>query len=370
MRKRLTVFLVVIQSILLLSHWFVYETWRAFQAAPDPPGISGLAIVFVILAVSFPAATLLAWRYSNVIARVYYKAAAVWLGSFSFLLLAAVSSWIFYGFVRLSGSHCDRQTIALVLFGVAILAGLYGVVNSAMLRVKQVTVRLPNLPAAWRGRLAALVTDMHLGHVRGEGFTKRIVKLIGGYRPDIVLIGGDMYDGTAADVGKLAEPLRDISAPLGTYFVEGNHEEFTDHNKYLEAVQKAGVRVLNNEKVELEGLQLVGVHYRDAAEPERFRGILRRADLDASRASLLLTHAPNQLGIAVEEKIGLQLSGHTHGGQFFPYTWITSRIYGRFVYGLNRLGDMLVYTSCGSGTWGPPMRVGTRPEIVLIRFES
>jgi uncharacterized protein len=370
MRKRLPVFLAVVQSILFASHWFVYKTWMAFRAAPDPQGLSALAIAFAILAVTFPAASLLAWRYSNVFARVYYKAAAVWLGFFSFLVLAAIASWILFGVVQLSGSHWDRQSIALSLFGLATIASVYGLVNSAMVRVKRLTVNLPNLPAAWQGRVAALVTDMHLGHVRGGPFAKRIVRMLGRYRPDIVMIGGDLYDGTAADARKLAEPLGDLSIPWGIYFITGNHEEFSDSTKYLDAVQKSGVRVLNNEKVDVDGLQIVGVHYRDAAQPERLRGILRRAELDANRASILLTHAPNQLWIAAEEKIGLQLSGHTHGGQFFPFTWITSRIYGRFVYGLQRLENMLVYTSCGAGTWGPPMRVGTRPEIVLIRLET
>ena len=267
------------------------------------------------------------------------------------------SVWI----LLLFGSRWDRRWVWVALFSVAVLINLYGVINAAVVRVKRVTVHLPNWPDHWRGLVAALGRDMHVGPVRGD-ITKRIVKMLGRCQPDVVLIGGDMYDGTAADIGKLAEPFKDISAPMGTYFVEGNHEEFSDHTKYLDAVQKSGVRVLNNEKVDADGLQIVGVHYRDANDPERLRGILRRADLDADRASILLTHAPNQLWIAAEEKVGLQLSGHTHGGpEFFPFTWITSRIYGRFVYGLQRLEDMFVYTSCGVGTWGLPMRVGTRP---------
>jgi hypothetical protein len=102
---------------------------------------------------------------------------------------------------------------------------------------------------------------------------------------------------------------------------------------------------------------------------EQYRAILRGANLDPNGASILLTHAPHHLPVAAEEKIGLQLSGHTHARQFFPFTWITKRIYGQFVYGLKRLGNLLVYTSCGVGTWGPPMRLGTSPEVVLIGFE-
>jgi len=127
--------------------------------------------------------------------------------------------------------------------------------------------------------------------------------------------------------------------------------------------------VLENKKIILDGLQIVGVHYRDSANEERFRSILRQVALDPKVASVLLVHNPNRLPAAAEAGISLQLSGHTHRGQFFPFTAIVSRVYGKYAYGLNRFGDLLVYTSCGAGTWGPPMRLGSNPEIVLIQFE-
>ena len=184
-----------------------------------------------------------------------------------------------------------------------------------------------------------------------------------------MFIAGDWYDGTAADVRRLAEPWRWLAAPLGAYFAAGNHEEFSDHTKYLGAMKESGVRVLNNEKVTVDGLQVVDVHHGDSTDPRRLRPILQHAALDRDQPSILLTHAPDSLRVAEEEGVSLQLSGHTHGGQFFPWTWVASRVYGEFVYGLKRLGNLLVYTSSGAGTWGPPLRVGTRPEIVLIQFE-
>lgn len=369
MRSRIAVFVVVIQSILLLAHWFLYETWTAFWGTPDPSGISPLQVALGLLSVSFVIASLLAWRSSHGLVRVFYTISAVWLGALSFLFLAACSCWALYAGARLLGLDPDRRTLAAVLLGLALLASLYGVVNAAWTRVKRVTVKLPNLPEAWRGRVAALVSDTHLGHVHGAGFVRRIVAMLTRLRPDIVFIGGDMYDGTAAKVNELAAPWSKLAAPWGAYFVTGNHEEFSDHTKYLDAVQHSGVRILNNEKVTVDGLQIVGVHYRDSTNDDRLRTVLRRAAVDRGQASILLTHAPDRLSIAEEEGISLQLSGHTHGGQFFPFTWITSRLYGKFVYGLQRLGNLLVYTSYGAGTWGPPLRVGTTPEIVLLQFE-
>ena len=125
-----------------------------------------------------------------------------------------------------------------------------------------------------------------------------------------------MYDGTVARVRELAQPWAELAAPLGAFFVLGNHEEFTDSSKYLNAVEHSGVRS-NNEKVTVDGLQIVGVHYRDSTNDDHFRSVLQRADVDRDRASILLTHAPDRLQIAEEEGFSLQLSGHTHGGQFF-----------------------------------------------------
>lgn len=369
MRSRIVVFIAVIQSVLFLVHWFLYKTWTVFWGAPDPSRISGLQITLALLSVSFVLTSLVAWRSSHVLVRVLYTISAVWLGTLSFCFMAACWCWAIYGGARLFGVYPDRRELVVALFALALLASLYGVINAAWTRVRRVNVKLENLPESWRGRVAALVTDTHLGHVRGSGFMGRIVTTLARLRPDIVFIAGDMYDGTVARVRELAHPWARLAAPLGAFFVLGNHEEFTDSTKYLDAVERSGVRVLNNEKVTVDGMQIVGVHYRDSTNDDRFRSVLRQADVDRDRASILLTHAPDRLKIAEEEGFSLQLSGHTHGGQFFPFTWITSRIYGKFVYGLQRLGNLIVYVSYGAGTWGPPLRLGTTPEIVLIQFD-
>ncbi len=369
MRSRIVVFIAIIQTVLFLAHWFLYETWGFFWGVPAASKPSPIAIALALLSISFVLASLLAWRSSHFVVRVLYTLSAAWLGTLSFCFLAAIFCWTSYGGARVLGLHPDRQELVVVFFGLALLASLYGMVNAAWTRVRRVSVKLPNLPASWRGRVAALVTDTHLGHVRGSRFMLRIVTTLTRLRPDIVFIAGDMYDGTVARVRELAQPWARLAAPLGAFFVLGNHEQFSDSAKYLDAVEHSGVRVLNNEKVTVDGLQIVGVHYSDSTNDEHFRSVLRQAQVDRDRASILLTHAPDRLQIAEEEGFSLQLSGHTHGGQFFPFTWITSRIYGKFVYGLQRLGNLIVYVSYGAGTWGPPLRLGTTPEIVLIQFD-
>ena len=230
-------------------------------------------------------------------------------------------------------------------------------------------MRLANLPLAWRGRKVALISDVHLGHVRNGSFLRRMVAKILSEDPDAIFIAGDLYDGTAIDAQRAAEPLNKLTAPHGVYFVAGNHEQFGDDSKYLGAITAAGVRVLSNEKVEADGLQIVGVPYRNATQDTHLASVLEGVRLDRGRASILLTHAPDRPAIAEAAGISLQLSGHTHLGQFVPWSWMARRIYGQFVYGLSQIGKMQVFTSSGAGTWGPPLRLGSNPEIVMLELE-
>lgn len=405
MRLRLIVFISIIQSILFLGHLFLYVTGDRFS--PGFAASNSAKAVLAVLSISFVTASLLGWYFRNPIIRIYYILAAVWLGLSSYLLCAAVLCWLVLGFSRLAGIGWLPEHIADVLFGAAVLVAIYGIANAAWLRVSHVTIQLPNLPRQWRGRTAALVSDTHLGHIRNGRFIRRLMRKLSALQPDVVFLAGDVYDGTAADFEKLAEPWQHFLAQasrqlqmqtaetrrlranqgspprtemggstalleddpfLGVYYIPGNHEEFYSHAEYLPPMLRAGVRALNNEKVELDGLQLIGIHYRDAIDAESYRQALRQLDIDRSRASVLLLHAPVRLAIAAEEGVSLQLSGHTHGGQFFPYTWIAKRVWGKFIHGLQRAGNLQVFVSYGAGTWGPPMRVGTRPEIVLIEF--
>ncbi|HKT47236.1 MAG TPA: metallophosphoesterase [Candidatus Acidoferrales bacterium] len=366
---RFVVFVAILQAILFLAHFFLYETWVSSVTSDSRPGY-WLPLLLAFLSISFVAASLLAFRYDNFLVRALYRVASVWLGLLSFLFFAASLFWILRGIAWAANIRVNAHDLVAILFAVAAMIGIYGVCNAALTRVRRITVRLRNLPDPWRGRRIVLVSDMHLGHVYNGRFTRRIVQMVMRQNPDSVFIAGDLYDGTIIDAEKAAAPLRELHAPLGTYFVAGNHEQFGDDSRYLQAVSRTGVRVLRNEKVDLDGLQVIGVPYRDATHDAHLRSVLQRAGVDRGRASILLTHAPDRPGIAAEAGISLQLSGHTHLGQFVPWTWFAKRMYRQYVYGLHRWGQMQIYTSSGAGTWGPPLRVGSQPEIVVFQLEA
>jgi len=368
MRKRLAIFIAIVEIVILLTHFLLYETWTFSPTGATPTG-PWIKIVLGVLSVSFVAASLLAYRYTNALLRAFYRVAAVWLGLLSFLVLAMISAWAIFAVSRVAGLPVNFHRTVEWLFSAAIGTGIFGVINASWTRITRITVQLANLPAAWRGRRAALISDLHLGHVRNGSFLRRMVAKILREKPDAVFIAGDLYDGTAIDAAHAAQPLNRLRAPHGVYFVAGNHEQFADDSKYLHAIEAAGVRVLTKEKVEADGLQIIGVSYRNATQDGHLASALHEIRFDRDRASILLTHAPDYPEVAEAAGVSLQLSGHTHLGQFLPWSWIARRIYRQFVYGLSQIGKMQVFTSSGAGTWGPPLRLGSNPKIVVLEFE-
>jgi predicted MPP superfamily phosphohydrolase len=368
-RRSLIGFVTVIQSVLFLTHFFLYKTWTFGRAPIAQYERLWLSVILGVLSVSFVAASLLAFSRTNTPVRVLYRASAVWMGLLSFLFLAAVLAWGVFGAAALAGVRLPFHLLVQILFAGAFIVGFFGLFNAHWTRITRIRVRLENMPDTWRGRKAALLTDVHLGHVRNGSFLRRLIAKILREEPDLIFIAGDLFDGTAIDAAQAAKPLSELTAPHGVYFVAGNHEQFGDDSKYLNAISAAGVRVLHNERVNVDGLQVVGVPYRNATSQGDLATALRSVPVDRDRASILLTHAPDHPEVAEAAGFSLQLSGHTHVGQFIPWSWMARRMYRQFVYGLSRIGKMQVFTSSGAGTWGPPLRVGSNPEIVVLEFD-
>jgi predicted MPP superfamily phosphohydrolase len=305
--------------------------------------------------------------------RIFYKAAALWIGLANFLFVGAVIAWLvdllLRFFVPAATRIADRPYIAGTLLVAAITTAVYGLVNARIIRLRRVTVKLSGLPESWRGRQALLVSDLHLGHVNGLAFARRIAGKVRGLNPAIVFLPGDMFDGGKVDPLEVAAPLLELKPPLGMYFVGGNHEEFGGAAHFEDALRAGGIRVLHNECAVVDGVRIVGVAYGHSTYPLQMRTFLEGLRLKEGPPSILLNHVPSQLTLAEHAGVSLQLSGHTHGGgQLFPFNFITRRAFGKFTYGLQTFGEMQVYTSSGAGTWGPPMRVGTHSEIVLLTF--
>ncbi|NJP98320.1 metallophosphoesterase, partial [Nonomuraea sp. FMUSA5-5] len=240
--------------------------------------------------------------------------------------------------------------------------------------IERVRVALPKLDPRLHGLRFAVVSDIHLGPLTGIGHTERIVRMINGLEADVVAIVGDLVDGTVAQLGALARPLKSLESRYGAYFVTGNHEYFTAEGpgEWIEELKELGVRSLRNERVEIghQGavLDLAGVNDVGGAAsgdgPDFGKALGGR---DTGRSTVLLAHQPIQVDEAARHGVDLQLSGHTHGGQIAPFNLVVG-LQQPVVSGLARVGGTQVYVTRGAGFWGPPVRVGAPPEITLLEL--
>ncbi|HVN26649.1 MAG TPA: metallophosphoesterase [Candidatus Paceibacterota bacterium] len=358
------IILIVMQALLVLVHV------ATFEAAAAAFGFaSGTAkAVLVAWSFSFVASSVLARFSRNPLAQWFYKAASYWFGLIFFLFIGGAAFAALDWIAVLAQVPISTAVLGVITFGAAFAIHLYGTLISGQARITQIEVPLPNVPDYWKDRVLVFVSDIHLGAVRGRGFMSKVARRIAAQHPAAVLIGGDLFDGVKCDAEAQLAPLRDLAPDLGTFFITGNHEYYGDFDAFMKAIRGARVRVLDNEIVDLQGLQLAGFDDRAASRREDFAKILDGMRLDPARPALYMKHEPIHLDLAEAKGFAAGFFGHTHDGQIFPLTIIARRIYRGFSYGLRRLGNAWMYVSSGVGTWGPPLRLGTKSEIVVVRF--
>ncbi len=382
---RILIFLGVISGLTIGTHYYL---WARLIRDPmwPPPWRPVATIALVLLALSIPA-SMLAWRtLPRNLALPISWVGYVWMGSMFLLLVLlwggelARWSWVKYASIAaVDGGR--REFLAQLLaggvgaFGLALSGwGVWSAIRPV--EVKRVAVRLRKLPGALNGLRLVQLTDMHVGLTIGRDFVEDVVRKVNALEPDIVAITGDLIDGSVEDLGPAVAPLGEIRAKLGTYFVTGNHEYYSGADSWLAFLRGIGIKALRNEHVELtmngEAIHLAGV---DDWTAHRF-GNGHGSDIeramagrDASKPIVLLAHQPVHFGEACAHGVDLQISGHTHGGQIFPFGFLT-RLVQPFVSGLHRRGDSQIYVSSGTGYWGPPMRIAAPAEITLIELDQ
>jgi predicted MPP superfamily phosphohydrolase len=387
---RFALFVLVFMSLIGAGHYYAWARLvRDLELASQPHRILTLLIValFVALFVSLllgrslpaplrsglllPAFTWLGVLWLLVVTLLVADLVRLGMGPIAGLLQSQLST---------SGAE-RRQLLARIFGGLVLLIGgsatgvaLYTGLQRA--RVKRVRVTLERLPQAMSGTKIVQLSDLHIGPTLGKDFLEHIVRTTNALEPDIVAITGDLVDGSVESIGELCAPLAQLQARYGVYFVTGNHEYYSGALGWCSYLPKLGVRVLRNEHVsvgnEQHSFDLAGI---DDYHAEQF-GHGHGADLaravqgrDSSRSLVLLAHQPRQAVEADQHGVELQLSGHTHGGQIWPFNYLV-KLQQPIVAGLGQIGRTQVYVNSGTGYWGPPMRLGTVPEITELTLES
>ncbi len=330
-----------------------------------------LLVAAIILSLSFFASQALSHWSEGAWSRIFYLLANSWIGILMNLLMAVFLVWGVEKILKLFGFNLNTQIFASTLFILAVAFSIYGIWNAFNPRVKNIDIKINNLPSQWQGKTIVQLSDVHLGIVHREAFLQNVVDKTNSLKPDLILITGDLFDGMDGDLSVFVGPLNDLQATRGIFFVTGNHETYLGVDKALAILARTKIKVLRNETVQIEGLQIAGLDYSVFANSKNnvINSIQSQPNFIKGAPSVLLYHIPADAAQAKEAGIDLQLSGHTHHGQIFPIHFFEWLIYKKYYYGLYQDGDFSYYASSGIGTWGPPMRTGNAPEIVAITLK-
>lgn len=389
---RILVFLCIVLSTLTLGHLYL---WRRLVRDPQWP----LAVrrVLTALLVALPVGLVLHGIFRRIqgtgAPTLLKKGLYSWLGVAFLLLclLALAEVWKTLPRVwrRLRSQDesppdppASPERRVLLARSIAGAAGAISVTSSAFgirsahgeITTPEVVVPMARLPKALTGLSIIQLTDIHIGSTMGQPFLEQVVAKTNALRGDAIVITGDLVDGKVPHIGSLLAPLAKLRSRYGTYFVTGNHEYYSGAPEWIEHLAKLGVRTLGNERVELgdkspggASLDLAGIHdfqgRRISGHTPDLEGAL--AGRDPERSLVLLAHQPKAIRMATKAGVELMISGHTHGGQIWPFGALV-QLAQPFVAGLHRADDTMVYVSRGTGVWGPPMRIMAPAEITKI----
>jgi uncharacterized protein len=357
-----------------------YVGWRLLSAFALPPWGTALGVAVLIAAcLVIPMSVRTRAIRDRTLADRLSWVGLTAMGFFSSLFVLTVLRDVLLLVMRLiSGPQADTWTTpsAIATLLMTFLVTAFGMVIARRRpRIVQVEIPVVDLPEALRGFSIAQISDVHVGTTIKRPFVEKIVRRVNALRADMIAVTGDLVDGSVAQLAADTAPLAGLTARHGAFFVTGNHEYYSGERAWTHELRRLGLQVLKNEHVVLQhngsALVLAGVtdisaHHFDPAQQSDPAAALSGAPAGAG-ARILLAHQPSSAEAAANAGFDVQLSGHTHGGQFWPWNLFV-RLYQPFTSGLHRLKNLWVYVSRGTGYWGPPNRFGVPPEITHIRL--
>jgi predicted MPP superfamily phosphohydrolase len=384
-------FIVVFLGLLFGAHYLLFTSFIRFMAVSDPGIRRTILWIIICLALSFFPAAILLRVHANIFTTFFYLIACIWLGLFLYLMMGSVLLWIIFGVGKVINAVPNMRMVGMAVFLLAAVFSLYGIWRARFPVVTNVSVQIQDLPDSWQDKTVVQLSDLHLGAINGPGFMKRVTETVNSLKPDLILITGDLLDGMGGDLNVFIEPLNSLKASKGIFYVTGNHEGYLGLEKAFSIIRQTHMTILDNQIVEVDGLQIIGISFPEHDRKNVTRELLKESGTyDTKKPGILMYHTPTSIEenntdrgsqqvktywfpdtrmlLAKEMGIDLQLSGHTHQGQLFPFGFLTCLIYNGYDYGLHQDDQFQIYTSSGTGTWGPPMRSGSRSEIVRIQL--
>lgn len=377
-RHDFLIFMTVILSIYAAASGYVFYKVRSLIKVSRYRYV--VYAVFVLLFASYPLGRAFGNQTQSYLADLVRTIGSFYAASLLYFLLTFILRDIINITGRISGKFSPdfsisekKKPLIMLVISIFVFAVVFaGYINASQIHVVKYTIVLDKKSAPSSRLRGALVSDIHLGKMIREGFVDSLVEKINSIKPDIVFVAGDIIDRNSGElkVRGFQEKLKRINSRYGVYACLGNHDMFISAKKSIEYINSSGMIVLHDKKILLNGLFYVSGRV-DRSAPRFGETRTPLADLLADSKDLpviLMDHTPAMLNEAYENGIALQLSGHTHNGQMFPLNIVTSFFFD-ISYGIKKINGTQFVVTGGAGTWGPGIRIGTRPEVVELDIE-
>jgi uncharacterized protein len=340
-------------GFLAVNYFIFYGVAELFNIHPGYIFYS----LLILAVISYPVAAMIERVISNTITRIFYTGASAWMG-ISFYLLTFIAIYWLLSLVF----NIPKEIAGIIIISITSVLSIYSLLNILYLNVKEIEIPLNHLKQDMK---VIQLSDIHIGSIRNSSYMERIVNKTNEINPEIVFITGDMVDGSARLHTNTFNSINKLNAPV--FFITGNHETYEGLDEVFRVLRNTDMRILRDEMVECNGIQIIGVEY--TFEYNHMEKVLSKLKINDEKPSIMLYHLPRELKTVANAGIGLQLSGHTHAGQMFPFNYLV-RLMFPYMHGIYTYEGTYLYVSPGTGTWGPPMRLGSRCEITVINLKG
>lgn len=369
MNMRFLIMGIVLFFIIIVSEYMTYASLHTAGIIKS----TRIEIILMSLGIIFPIIFIISMIYSykhySLFNSWLNSISSVWLGVVFYIFIASLIVFILIMLNYYFNLQIPIKIISNILIILMMSLIVYGIINASNPRIVKWEVKAETLAKDWEGKKIILISDVHLGSVRRDNFLRRIIQKIEKENPDIIFISGDLIDGSSFPYEQWLNEFSILKPQLGIFYVEGNHEKYNQEYEKFKSQIPNFINNITDKKILINNTQIIGLDYRQNQTEEEIRLKLESINYDKNQPSIILMHDPKDTEILSKQEVSLVVSGHTHGGQFFPFTFLVNDLYEKYTHGISYTNKTASVTSYGIGTSIIPIRIGTIPEIIVLNIK-
>jgi len=370
MNIRFLVMGIVLFFIIIISEYVTYaslHTAGILKSTRVEFVLMSLGIIFPIV---FIISMIYSYKHYSLFNSWLNSISSIWLGVVFYIFIASLVVFILIMLNYYFNLKIPIEIISGILIIIMLSLVTYGIINASNPRIINWEIVSKELSNDWNGKKIVIISDVHLGSIRRDGFLKKIINKIEKEKPDIIFITGDLIDGSSFPYEKWLNNFSILNPQLGIFYVEGNHEKYNQEYEKFKSQIPSFIKNITDKKEIINNTQIIGIDYKQNETQEGINSRLELLKYEKDKPSIVLMHDPKDTELLSKQNVSFVVSGHTHGGQFFPFTFLVNDLYKKYTHGISYTNETASITSYGIGTSIIPIRIGTVPEIIVLKIKS